>query len=143
MREAIRSMHRPIGCKAPSRTRNPYSQQENEMTNTTFGQIELSMTELATVGGGFKLPGWVKTAGEIAAPALLANPVTAPAGVALANKKALVHGGIWGAGGAIAGSAGGPEGTALGAAGGFLPGPYDSAHSPHRGGPGRPAGRGR
>ncbi|HEY6174696.1 MAG TPA: alpha-glucan family phosphorylase, partial [Kofleriaceae bacterium] len=45
------------------------------MTNTTFGQIELSMTELATVGGGFKLPGWVKTAGEIAAPALLANPV--------------------------------------------------------------------
>lgn len=103
------------------------------MTNTNFGQIELSMTELATVGGGFKLPGWVKTAGEIAAPALLANPVTMPAGIALANKKALGHGAIWGAGGAIAGSAGGPEGTALGAAGGFLAGYYDSVYSQHGG----------
>lgn len=101
--------------------------------NTNFGQIELSMDDLATVGGGFKLPGWVKTAGEIAAPALLANPLTAPAGVALANKKALGHGAIWGAGGAIGGAAGGPEGAALGGAGGFLAGYYDSIYSQHGG----------
>src|SRR5262249_18708667 len=75
-------------------TQSIFATGDVEMTNTTLGQIELSMTELATVGGGFKLPGWVKTAGEIAAPVLMANPVTMPAGVALANKKALGHGAI-------------------------------------------------
>jgi len=103
------------------------------MTNTSVGQIELSMDELTTVTGGWKAPGWLKTAGEIAAPALIANPITAPAGIALANKKALVHGGIWGAGGAIAGSPGGVPGAAAGAAGGFLAGYYDSVYSQHGG----------
>lgn len=103
------------------------------MIDTNIAHIELSSAELATVGGGFKLPHWVKTAGEIAAPALIANPVTAPIGFAAANKKALGHGVIWGAGGAIAGSPGGPETAAAGAAGGFLAGYYDSLYSQHGG----------
>jgi hypothetical protein len=111
----------------------PIRNRSTEMTNTSVGQIELSIDELTTVTGGWKVPGWVKTAGEIAAPALLANPVTLPAGIALSNKKALGHGAIWGAGGAIAGAAGGPEGAALGGTGGFLAGYYDSIYSQHGG----------
>jgi len=103
------------------------------MTDMTYGQIELSMDTLATVGGGLKVPHWVKTAGEIAAPALLATPLTQPVGLALANKKALAHGGIWGVGGAIGGSRGGPVSAAFGGAGGFLAGYYDSLYSQHGG----------
>jgi hypothetical protein len=112
--------------------------QETFMSNAN---PDVAIDQLGSVTGGFGVPSWLKTAGEFVAPALLANPVTAPAGLALANKKALAHGAVWGGGGAVAGSAGflaGPEvgipTVAAGAAGGFLSGYYDSVLTQHGGG---------
>src|SRR5215468_6611908 len=122
MREAIRTTRWYARCTSDVSSKQSLSETGASKMSNTNTQIELSMDQLATVGGGFKIPGWLKTAGQIAAPALIANPITAPLGIAAANKKALVHGGIWAGGGAVAGSPGGPEGAAAGAAGGFLAG---------------------
>ena len=86
----------------------------------------LSDDILNDITSGFGVPSWVKKVGEYAAPGLLANPLTAPIGIAALNKPAAAQGAIWGAGGALAGAAGGPEGAVLGAAGGGLAGYYGS-----------------
>lgn len=82
--------------------------------------ISLSADDLETACGGFHIP-WRKI-GEYAAPSLLANPITMPLGIRLANKGAAVHGAAWAAGGAVAGSGGGGVGAGLGALGGGLAG---------------------
>jgi len=79
-----------------------------------FETIDLSVVPAS---GGFDI-NWRKV-GEYAAP-LIPYGLGAP----LMNKGAAVQGGVWAAGGAIAGSPGGPVGIAAGAVGGGLAGYY-------------------
>src|SRR5215813_6095757 len=85
----------------------------------------LSNETLIQVTAGDGSTFWRK-AGEYVAPALMLNPATSGLGVQLANKPALAQGGIWAAGGAIAGARGGPWGLGLGALGGGLAGYYST-----------------
>jgi len=107
------------------------------MMKNEFALIELSMKELATVEGGFGIPGWLKTVGHAvghaATSALREFPPTALVPSLTSNKKAIGHGLIWAGGGAIAGSPWFPIGTIAGAAGGYAAGYADSVYSQHGG----------
>jgi hypothetical protein len=81
--------------------------------------LELETIDLSLISacGGFDI-NWRKV-GEYVAP-LMPYGTGAP----LMNKGAAAQGAVWAAGGALAGSPGGPVGVAMGAAGGGLAGYY-------------------
>jgi hypothetical protein len=83
----------------------------------------IDLSQIAACGGvdWNKWGKALKKTGEYVAPLIPYG-----AGRPLMNKGAEVQGGVWGAGGMLAGAAGGPLGVALGGTGGYLAGYYGS-----------------